>query len=57
MSENMNGNHINVISNEKNPLDMSGEKLEYNFELDECKIAKLRKQERMMVIDVYGCNV
>ena len=34
MSENMNGNHINVISNEKNPLDMSGEKLEYNFELD-----------------------
>ena len=34
MSENMKGNHIKVISNKENSLDMSGEKLEYNFELD-----------------------
>ena len=34
MSENMKGNHIKVVSNKENSLDMSGEKLEYNFELD-----------------------
>ena len=34
MSENMKGNHIKVVSNKENSLDISGEKLEYNFELD-----------------------
>ena len=34
MSENMKGNNISTISNNKNPLDLSGRELEYNFEID-----------------------
>lgn len=35
MSENIEGNKINIISNKENPLDTSGENLEYIFELDD----------------------
>ena len=34
ISESMKGNKVTVISNKQNPLDMTGRKLEYNFELD-----------------------
>ena len=34
ISESMKGNKVSVISNQQNPLDMTGRELEYNFELD-----------------------
>ena len=34
ISESMKGNKVTVISNKRNPLDMTGRELEYNFELD-----------------------
>ena len=34
ISESMKGNKVSVISNQQNPLDMTGRELEYSFELD-----------------------
>ncbi len=34
ISESMKGNKVTVISNQQNPLDMTGRELEYSFELD-----------------------